>query len=227
MQSKPFNSDGFLSLWPTQFMQRHLPNATLANKALLTIILEQENSYNASSAQAQSSKSGDLTSDYLSQDFLAINNPVIGWLKECINKSIADYLRHSGLKYNVDWGLQAWPNINRRGDYHNLHNHPHSYLSGTYYVAMPDQQQIDKANRSDLNPGAISFYDPRGQANMLAIKDDAQVDAEYRVLPEAGMLLLWPSFLHHFVHPNASDEPRVSVSFNVVLKWRDDYVPAP
>lgn len=206
-------------------MQRNLPNATLANETLLGVILEQETAYKAS-AQPNTAKSPtDLTSDYLSQDFLIINNPVIGWLKECINKSVIDYLQHIGMDYEVKWGLQAWPNINRRGDYHNLHNHPHSYLSGTYYVAVPGTQSLDKANRSDLNPSAISFYDPRGQANMLAIKGDAQVDAEHRVMPSAGMLLLWPSFLHHFVHPNASDELRVSISFNVVLKWRDEYVP--
>jgi len=200
-------------------MQRTLPNSEPANKALLAFILEQEKAYNTDKQKS------DLTSDYLSQDFLAIENPVIDWLKACVNKSVGDYLRHCGLSYEVNWGLQAWPNINRRGDYHNLHNHPHSYISGTYYLSVPNAKQYDKPGRSDLNPGAISFYDPRTQANMLAIRDDAQVDAEYRVVPTAGMLLLWPSFLHHFVHPNASDELRVSVSFNVVLKWRDEYVP--
>lgn len=219
MQSKEVDSNGFVALWPTHFMQRSLPNATRANAALLAIVLKQEEGYNSAK------KGTDLTSDYLSQDFLTIDNPVIGWLKGCINKSVGDYLRHCGLNYEVSWGLQAWPNINRRGDYHNVHNHPHSYLSGTYYVAVPNAQQFDQASRNDLNPGAISFYDPRAQANMLAIRGDAQVEAEHRVMPSAGMLMLWPSFLHHFVHPNASDELRVSVSFNVVLKWSDEYVP--
>ena len=79
--------------------------------------------------------------------------------------------------------------------------------------------------RSDLNPAAISFFDPRPQANMNAIRDDAQVDPEHRILPVAGDLMLWPSFLHHLVHPNMSDAPRISVSFNVVLKWKNDYIP--
>jgi hypothetical protein len=29
----------------------------------------------------------------------------------------------------------------------------------------------------------------------------------------------------HFVHPNLSDEPRVSISFNIVLKRSNDYLP--
>lgn len=217
MDQKKHDQDGIHALWPTHFMQQLLPNAQGANDALLALILEQEDQHRSKS------KTADITSDYLSQEFLTIEHPVIVWLKGCINKSIVDYLKNGGLNYGIDWALQAWPNINRRGDYHNVHNHPHSYLSGTYYVTVP--AQYDKTIREDTNPGAISFYDPRAQANMLSIRGDAQVEAEHRVLPTAGMLLLWPSFLHHFVHPNLSDELRISVSFNVLLKWRDDYVP--
>ena len=41
----------------------------------------------------------------------------------------------------------------------------------------------------------------------------------------AGEILLWPAFLTHFVRPNLSETPRISISFNVVLKWKDDYLP--
>jgi len=211
--------NGFLELWPTRMLQCTIPNAEQANGALLAVILEQEAQHKSQVATT------DLTTDYLSQDLLSINNPVVDWLKVCINKTVADYLKNQGHQYEVNWGLQAWANINRRGDYHNLHNHPHSYLSGTYYVAVPEVQRLGENQRQDLNPGAISFYDPRPQANMLAIRDDAQIEAEHRVQPQAGLMLLWPSFLHHLVHPNLSDELRVSVSFNVVLKWDNNYLP--
>ena len=32
--------------------------------------------------------------------------------------------------------------------------------------------------------------------------------------PRAGTCLLWPAFLKHWVHPNRSDEERVSAAFN-------------
>lgn len=124
----------------------------------------------------------------------------------------------------MKWSMQGWANINRYGDYHDLHNHPHSYLSGTYYVALPEQEP-ETSNRKDITPGAISFYDPRPQANMNAIRGDGQIAAEHIILPEPGMILMWPSFLHHLVHPNLSREPRISISFNLVLKWSDDYLP--
>ena len=143
---------------------------------------------------------------------------------DCINVSINDYAKNLGIDYEMDWHVQAWPNVNRFGDYHNLHNHPHSWLSGTYYVQVPTDTG-EHEGRSDLNPGAISFFDPRAQANMLAVKGDGQVEAEHRVMPEPGMLLIWPAFVHHLVHPNLSKEKRISVSFNVVLNWRDSYLP--
>lgn len=223
--SKPtLDKNGFLQLWPTQFLQREIPNADEANQLLLQLILQQEQQHQNAQSE-QGIKNQDMTSDYLSANLFEIDNPVIDWLKACINKSVSDYLLEQGINYDVEWGLQGWANINRRGDYHNMHNHPHSYLSGTYYVQMPQSNAIDSIARADLNPGAISFFDPRSQANMLSIRNDAQIDPEHRVLPKAGMIILWPSFLHHLVHPNLSDQMRVSISFNIVLKWKDEYLP--
>jgi uncharacterized protein (TIGR02466 family) len=205
------NSD-FHCLWPTLLLKRVLPSAEHANRALAEFILELEKSH------------AQLTTDYREQNLFERRHPAVGWLNQCVSKTVRDYLNESGIDYTVDWSLQGWANINRRGDYHNLHNHPHSYLSGTYYVAIPEQPE-NRQQRGDLNPGAISFFDPRSQANMNAIANDGQVDPEFRVQPEPGMILLWPSFLHHMVHPNFSDSPRISISFNVVLKWRAEYVP--
>ncbi len=157
-------------------------------------------------------------------NFLESEHAAVAWLCQCINKTAVDYLRHCGLDYEVSWSLQGWANVNRFGDYHDLHNHPHAYLSGTYYVAVPGESEAPPGRR-DRRPGAISFYDPRAQANMTAIKGDPQVEAEHTVLPTPGTILLWPAFLHHFVHPNLSRRPRISISFNLVLKRDPGYLP--
>lgn len=206
------DDNGIFDLWPTRLMQRSLPGHAPANAALAELIEQLD------SSQQQ------MTTHYREADFLKLEHPAIGWLNQCINKTVVDYLRAQGQVYQSEWRLQGWANINRFGDYHDLHNHPHSYLSGTYYVAVPDQPE-SLPGRADRRPSAISFYDPRGQANMTAIRDDPQIEAEFTLMPEPGTLLLWPSFLHHFVHPNLSHQNRISVSFNVVLNWRDDYLP--
>lgn len=202
----------FRQLWPTTLMVDRLPGAENANPILANLIEEMD------------ARTRDMTTDYLGGNFLDIDHPAIKWLKECFAVSARQYALNAGIDYEMDWHIQAWPNVNRFGDYHNLHNHPHSWLSGTYYVQVPTGEPKVRG-RSDLNPGAISFFDPRAQANMLAVKNDGQVEAEHRVMPEPGMILIWPAFVHHLVHPNLFEAARISISFNVVLKWRDSYLP--
>jgi len=202
----------FITLWPTKILSDHLPGAANANILLAQMVEEMD------------AGTADMTADYLQGNFFDSGHPVVVWLRDCVIRCIHQYARNAGIDYEMDWHVQAWPNVNRFGDYHNLHNHPHSWLSGTYYVQVPGGEPKVKG-RSDLNPGAISFFDPRAQANMLAVKGDGQVEAEHRIMPEAGLLLIWPAFLHHLVHPNLHEGPRISISFNVVLNWRDEYIP--
>ena len=206
-------SDGIETLWPTIFMRRMLPGHDLANQALSAFILELEDA-NAT-----------LTTDYLRDNLLVAEHPAVMWLRECINRTITDYFRALGMAYPIDWTLHGWANVNRLGDYHDPHNHPHSYLSGTYYVQVP-QDRAPLRTRRDVRPGCITFYDPRGPAvNMNAIRSDPYIEPEYTVTPQPGQILLWPAFLTHFVHPNLSETPRISISFNVMLKWSDAYLP--
>lgn len=211
MASRDPDSEGFLELWPT-LMLRQRRGAEKANPLL------------AQEIQRLEAENPQLTTDYREQNFLGAAHPAIAWLRDCVNRAAVNHLRRQGIDYKLDWSLQAWPNVNRLGDYHDPHNHPHAYLSGTYYVAVP-KSRAELKTRADVRPGCISFYDPRGAANMTAIKGDGQIEAEYTLLPEAGELLLWPAFLLHFVHPNLSEEPRLSISFNVVLKRSADLLP--
>jgi len=201
-----------MQLWPTQVLRHVLPGAEQANPVMAQHILKLD------AARA------DMTVDYLEGNLFEDGHPAIGWLKGCVDRAVVDYARASGIDYELAWRVQGWANVNRFGDYHNLHNHPHSWLSGTYYVQVPDRPK-KRPGRSDLNPGEISFFDPRPQANMNAIRGDGQVDPEFRILPREGEILLWPAFLHHLVHPNLSQEPRISISFNIVLRWKDSYLP--
>lgn len=202
----------FSALWPTHLMRVTLPGADQANPILAQLVEDMDG------ARSQ------MTTDYLSGDLFAHPHPAFGWLKSCIDRAVIDYAKGTGVDYPIDFSIQAWPNLNRFGDYHDLHNHPHSWLSGTYYVRVPKGDEAPPG-RSDRTPNAISFFDPRPQANMLAIRNDPQVDPEHRITPTGGEMLVWPAFLHHMVHVNLSHEARISISFNVVLRWRDDYLP--
>jgi len=204
--------EGFVPLWPTVVIQRRPTGHGENNADLIALVREMERG------------NRDLTTDYRDSDFFAMDRPPIRWLKNRIDETIIEYFKWLGLAYPINWLIQGWPNINRFGDYHDYHNHPRAYLSGTYYVKMPKTWE-KLESRSDLRPGAITFYDPRYGANMNAIKGDPYIEPEYTLLPEPGTLLMWPGFVNHFVHPNLSKELRITISFNVMLKWADHYLP--
>ena len=205
--------DGFVTLWPTIVLKRVLPDAQRANDQLARFIETLEKRHR------------DLTTDYRSDNLFTKDNAAATWLRDCVNITVGDYFRHIGITYDVRWSLQAWANINRFGDYHDYHNHPHAYLSGTYYVRVPEDRE-PLETRSDLRPGRVTLYDARACANMTAIRGDPYVDPEFTVEPRPGMILLWPAFINHFVHPNLSRQSRISISFNVMLDWSDEYLPS-
>ena len=201
-----------LDLWPTKLVRKNLVNAEESNRELLKLIREWEKA------------NKNLTTNYRENNPFELDTPATNWLRSEVNQTIIEYLQAIGISFPVDWQIHGWANINRNGDYHDPHNHPHCYLSGSYYVKMPKTLSA-RRQRSDVRPNQITFYDPRTPFNMQSIKGDPYIDPEFTVLPEPGLLMLWPSSLMHFVHPNLSDKIRVSISFNIMLKWADHYLP--
>ena len=102
-----------------------------------------------------------------------------------------------------------WINILPEGGIHTAHIHPHSVISGTTYVAMPE------------GTSALKLEDPR-HAMMMAAPPRASDAPEglqnfIYVKPKVGDVLLWESWLRHEVPMNMAEDDRISVSFN--YKW--------
>ena len=110
---------------------------------------------------------------------------------------------------NFSYRFSAWANINRRHSYNQIHNHPDSVWSGVYYVACG---QMDKGWGEN---GKLELIDPRTAVNMIAIKDSL-MDGRYLVDPIPGLMVVFPSWLKHLVHPYYGDGERISIAFNVM-----------
>jgi uncharacterized protein (TIGR02466 family) len=99
-----------------------------------------------------------------------------------------------------------WVSVLKPGAAHSGHIHPHSVISGTYYVAVPP------------GSGGLRLEDPRLPLMMAAPPrraDAPEADRRFVTLePEAGRLFLWESWLRHEVLANAAKTQRISVSFN-------------
>ena len=104
---------------------------------------------------------------------------------------------------------EGWVNVSPTHAMNSPHDHPGAFWSGTYYVHVPLPTDPD-----DKLSGAIEFIDPRGSIGTNARIDAPFTRGKFTVRPAAGTCLLWPSFVKHWVHPNHSEEERVTVAFN-------------
>ena len=134
--------------------------------------------------------------------------PIFKDLKKVLDKHVKVFAKDlafdlDGKKLKLE---DLWINILPQGGIHTAHIHPHSVISGTTYVAMPD------------GASAIKFEDPRLAMMMAAparVKDAREEMRTFMyIAPQVGDVLLWESWLRHEVPMNLVDEDRVSVSFN-------------
>ena len=85
----------------------------------------------------------------------------------------------AGYRLSGSWSVQLLP-----GGYHIDHVHPRGWLSSAYYVELPGET-ADDAGRA----GWIKFGEPGVSL--------AACPPEHFVKPEAGMLVLFPSYMWH------------------------------
>ena len=113
------------------------------------------------------------------------------------------------LRFKVDLRLMAWANVNRAGEFNSPHIHPQNHWSGVYYVQTTDfsTDRIKKA-------GNIEFADPRGPVGM--VRAPGHQDA-MSLPPPQGAILIFPSWLYHWVNPFSIDTVRISIAFNAAI----------
>ena len=100
----------------------------------------------------------------------------------------------------------ALANVGERGAYHVPHIHRNSSWSAVYYVDVPTD---------DPDPGGeLELLDPRMNALIPGVHQRKQA---FRIKPKTGMGVCFPSWLEHWVHPWNSDEPRISIAWNVAV----------
>ncbi len=115
----------------------------------------------------------------------------------------------------VGWVATAWANVNRLGHGNRAHAHPGAYWSGIYWV---DDGGV---SGDPARGGMLELADPRGiLPSMVAPQLRCAIPATHgdgegeTVMPEAGTMVLFPSWLVHSVAPYAGPGARISVAFN-------------
>jgi uncharacterized protein (TIGR02466 family) len=198
-------SDKFHTLFVTRLYQARL--SLTRNKVLEQTCLGLAAEDQAGQRWAKDHGYDGYTS-YASLDDLTRRASVLAELERDIARHVARFARDA----QFDLGRKSltldslWINVMDKGAVHAAHIHPHSVISGTYYVTAPDKA------------GAIRFEDPRLAMLMAAPPKKTKAKPANRpfvtIAPRPGMLLLWESWLRHGVEPNRAKAPRISISFN-------------
>lgn len=135
---------------------------------------------------------------YASLNDLPRRDPAFAELAKLLNREAASFAKQ--LAWSAKPKLDSlWVNLLKAGGHHSGHLHPHSVLSGTFYVEVPS------------GSGPIRFEDPRLPLMMAA---PPRRDLFVTVEPRAGLLLMWESWLRHEVLPGTGRGERLSISFN-------------
>lgn len=131
----------------------------------------------------------------------------LNFLKEIIVDNTIQYKQFLGLKTECKLD-NLWININNFKDFNVSHMHPNSCISGVFYIeCLQESGQIVFEN--PLRDHIGYSWDSR-----LTVYNQ-NTSSKWKIVPETNKLLLFPSFLNHYVEPNLSKDKRISISFNL------------
>jgi Flp pilus assembly protein TadD len=114
---------------------------------------------------------------------------------------------HPAMAYATDsWTLRAWGTVLEAGGHQSPHLHPLGFLSGVYYVRLPR----DMAAADSEPAGWLEFGQPPERLRW-AVAPECR-----RVAPQAGRLVLFPSYFFHRTLPFQASQSRISIAFDVM-----------
>ncbi|MFL6352503.1 MAG: 2OG-Fe(II) oxygenase family protein [Bryobacteraceae bacterium] len=191
--------------FPTLIGQLRVPDPEVMNRDLQALILAEELEY--SSVGRSNIRGWHSRPDFLKREDAAVSS-LRTWLTWALRRMIDATAGANA--FDGALSASAWATICRAGAYHAPHSHPDSAWSGVYYVNAgsdsPDQPLS----------GVLEFLDPRAGVDAVTAPGDPYGEP-FRVRPQAGLLVIFPSWLYHWVHPYTGQTPRIAISFNATV----------
>ena len=122
-----------------------------------------------------------------------------------------------------DLSITIWVTILESNGYQHPHIHPSAWLSGVYYVALPERMK-ESTDNTDSKAGWIEFGRPHDEEKYQTSPLLHQIE------PQEGLLILFPSYMFHRTIPvidgPVTDSPdtggtndiekRISIAFDVL-----------
>lgn len=149
---------------------------------------------------------GNLVSD----NYYVLNEDCFDPLKKFIKLCVDEYFKNIHCpKYDVNLEItQSWLNYSSKDQWHHKHSHANSFVSGVFYIKTnPESDKIFFSRSRVKYPLHIvsdNFNDFNSQSWWFPV--------------ETNTLILFPSYLEHYVEPITGDETRTSLAFNTFPK---------
>lgn len=196
----------------TPILMRTWPDSAQLNASLQELVLAKERD----SKGVTKSNLGGWQSE---QGLFHWQHPAIAELQRRVREATIEITgktcREALQGLSEDLHVNGWANVSRDRSYNRIHAHSECTWSGVYYVSVgePDPNVLDN--------GSIEFLD----LQMAVHGGHAQLPGrpfggQLRVPPEPGLMVMFPSWLPHWVHPFQGSGVRISIAFNVTLRFR-------
>jgi len=145
----------------------------------------------------------DITSVSISKSILELEN--FSDLKKQLTNELNNFF-HNVMNYESEFKITtSWFTKSQKSQSSNYHNHNNSMFSGILYL------------QTDENSGDISFEDFNNRRYKLNVKEyNIYNCTEYQIKPIDGLLILFPSEVHHKILKNNSNIVRHSLAFNII-----------
>ena len=191
--------------FPTFIGRVRLPDAEAMNDGLHALILAEETEY---PTLGRSNIGGwHSRPDFFHRSDSNVS-ALISWTTWALRRMISATTGRD--VFTGTLSISAWATVCRAGTYHAPHSHPDSAWSGVYYVDSGSE------NPGCRLSGVLEFLDPRAGAEAVSAPGDPYGEP-FRVRPQAGLLVVFPSWLYHWVHPYEGERPRIAISFNATI----------
>jgi uncharacterized protein (TIGR02466 family) len=138
-----------------------------------------------------------------------LEEPEMSDIKVLLTKAINMYVQKIYKpKYPVEaYITQSWLNYTAKGEYHHVHDHPNSFISGVLYI------------QTDATKDKITFH-KKGYRQIQLSTDEYDIynSDSWWFNVSTGGIVMFPSSTTHNVENVISDETRISLAFNTFVK---------
>ena len=185
-----------------------------------TAIYKDKLGYKVTSQQRDTLDNLVIHPNELSEEMGILDRPEFKSMKDVVFSHVKKYEKDvCGFKSSLSFKLtESWYRETVPGHNHPDHNHPNSMLSGVVYLNVPKGDESHEGiNLIHIeNRGVFKNHDFRYDYTPTKYN---QISTFIPV--ETGDIVLFPSYLYHFVSRNESEnESRRIISFNTFIQGR-------